>query len=479
MGKKVSRRSFLKSSVILGGSLAASACLERYGHGAEVGPLERGSSTKGEGKNIIKEIFAGEVFPAIGCTEPISCAYACAAAVEQLNGPVNKIEITVDTGTFKNGAAVTIPNSRGQKGNVIAASMGAMIGRSSARLEILKEVTPEILRKAEQFIAKGRLTYGCKEDEKHFQVKVRAYGDDSHVHCIVSEGHTNITCLEKDGQSLVAAHPHAAKETGGYRNRLKGMRLEEVLCEVIRLDDKSRSYIQHGIEMNLAISEKGTDLKRNAYQLQLMMKQGLMADDLFYRVKQGLASAVDARMGGVAEPVMTSGGSGNQGILAILLPYLVGRDRGIGPARIQESIAIGHAVNSYIKCYTGELSVLCGCSIAAGIASATATVYQMAGIDMKMITFAINNVIADLTGIICDGAKAGCSMKIVTGADTAMRSAFMALAGYGISKDDGIIGHSPEESIRNLSKISFEGMGLVDPTVVHILQGKSIRRGKA
>jgi L-cysteine desulfidase len=433
----------------------------------------------GEIMNIIEEIFRGEVFPAVGCTEPISCAYACAAAVEQLNGPVNRIELTVDPGTYKNGAAVTVPNSGGQKGNVIAAAMGAMIGQSGSRLEILKEITPEILGGAERFVAEGHLTYGCKETEKQFQVEVHARSDNCHVHCIVSEGHGNITRLEKDGVSLMAAHPHVGRERADYRERLKAMKLAEVLHEAIKLDDKLRCYIQRGIEMNLAMSEKGDALKRNAYQMQLMMKQGLVADDLFYRVKQRLASAVDARMGGVAEPVMTSGGSGNQGILAILLPYLVGRDRGIDPGRIQESIAISHAVNSYIKCYTGELSVLCGCTIAAGIASATATVYQNAGIDMEKITRAMNNVIADLTGIVCDGAKPGCSMKIVTGADTAMRSAFMALSGYGISPDDGVIGLSAEESIRNLSKISFEGMGLVDPTVVHILQEKCLRRGKA
>ena len=343
----------------------------------------------------------------------------------------------------------------------------------------MKEVTPEIHNKAKQFVNEGNLTYRCKEDEKNFRVEVHAHGGNSQVHCIVSEGHTNITLLSKDGQSVMDVHPHAAKGRSGYLDRLKAMRVEEVLREVIRLDDEARSYIQRGIDMNLAISKKGTPLKRNAYQLQQMMKQGLMADDLFYRVKQCVASAVDARMGGLPEPVMTSGGSGNQGVLTILLPYLVGRDRAVGLPRIQESIAISHAVNSYIKCFTGELSVICGCATAASIASATAVVYQVAGIDMKKITYAINNVIADLAGIVCDGAKPGCSLKIVTGADTAMRSAFMALAGYGISEDDGIIGCSPEESIRNLSKISLEGMGLVDSSVVHILQGKCLRHGKA
>jgi L-cysteine desulfidase len=285
--------------------------------------------------------------------------------------------------------------------------------------------------------------------------------------------------MEKDGQSIIDAHPHAAAGATGYRDRLRTMRLDEVLREIVGLDDAVRSYIQHGIDMNMAISEKGVDLKRNAYQLQQMMKQGLMADDLFYRVKQRIAFALDARMGGLPEPVMTSGGSGNQGVLTILLPYLVGRDRSIELSRIQEIIAINHVLNSYIKCFTGELSVVCGCAIAASIAAATAIVYQMAGIDMEKITYAVNNIIADLSGIICDGAKSGCSMKIVTGADTAMRSAFMALSGYGISSDDGIIGNSAEESIRNLSKISLEGMGLVDAAVVHILQGKTPRRGQA
>lgn len=429
--------------------------------------------------DLIKEIFTNEVFPAVGCTEPISCAYTCAAAVEQLGAPPEKIELIVDPGTYKNGAAVTIPNSGGQKGNIVAAAMGAAIALSERRLEILAVVTPEVLARAMGLIDSGRLDYRCKEDEKGFHVEVRAEGGGSRARCVVSEGHTNIICLEKDGRSLMEDHPHAGGGAGGYRERLRAMTLAGLLEDVSRLDGESRAYIQRGIDMNLAISEKGVDLKRNAYQLQQMMRQGLMADDLFYRVKQRVASALDARMGGLAEPVMTSGGSGNQGVLTILVPYLVGRDRGVELPRIQESVAISHAVNSYIKCFTGELSVVCGCAIAASISAATAIVYQLAGIDREKITYAVDNIIADLSGIICDGAKSGCSMKIVTGADTAMRSAFMALAGYGISADDGIVGGSAEESIRNLSRISLEGMGLVDAAVVHILQGKTPRRGHA
>ncbi|MCX5716548.1 MAG: L-serine ammonia-lyase, iron-sulfur-dependent, subunit alpha [Candidatus Omnitrophica bacterium] len=428
--------------------------------------------------DLLKEIFANEVFPAVGCTEPISCAYATAAAVEQLKVPLDKIELIVDPGTFKNGAAVTVPNSGGRQGNVIAAALGAVIARSGLRLEILKEVSPQNLKKAVELVEKGAIKYSCKEDEKNFHVEVFVRDGLSRVHCIVSEGHTNITCLEKDGKSILQSHPHAGTKKKDYHDAMKKMKLREVLQEVIKLDDEARKYIQRGIDMNIAIAQKGIAMKKTGYQLQQMMKQGLMADDLFYRVKFAVACAVDARMGGMPEPVMTSGGSGNQGCLTILGPYLVGMNQKIKPERIQESVAISHAVNSYIKCFTGELSVLCGCAIAASIAASIAMVYQKAGIDMQKITFAIDNCIGDLCGIICDGAKPGCAMKIVSGADTAMRSAFMALSGYGLSTADGVIGKSAEESITNLRKISLEGMLAVDPTVVHILEGKTTRSGR-
>jgi L-cysteine desulfidase len=429
--------------------------------------------------SILKEIIKHEVFPALGCTEPISCAYAAAAAAEQLPGPVERLELTVDPGTFKNGAAVTVPRSENSKGNMIAAALGAVIADSKPRMELLEGVTPSILDKARRMVAGGDLKYSCKEDNQGFRLEVRAEGGGSTVCCIVSEGHTNITHLARDGKSIINSHPDGDSNPGRYRKLLKKMGLEEILHEVIQLDDETREYIRQGIEMNLAISEKGIGVKRTAFQLQKMKEEGLVTEDLFYNAKLRVAAAVDARMAGLPYPVMTSGGSGNQGVVAILVPYLVGRDRGVDSARIEESIAVAHAINSYVKCYLGELSVLCGCAIGAGIAAAAALVYQQAGIDMGKIGFAVNNVIGDLSGLICDGAKPGCSMKTVTATETTIRSAFMALHGYGLSEDDGVLGLSPEESIRNLSRISLEGMFRVDPTLVQILQDKAIPWGRA
>lgn len=429
---------------------------------------------------IFKDILESEVYPALGCTEPTSCAYAAAAAAELLlPNRVEKIILTVDPGTYKNGAAVTVPHSEGGKGNLIAAAMGAFTADSSTKLEVLQKVTSSILEKAIALVESENVEYSCMEGKREFYVEARVESDDSWARCVLSGGHTNITLLEKNGQAIDNGKPSRELDSQDYRSILKEMSLKDILSEVVQLDQKTRDYLQRGVEMNLAIAEAGAKSEGTAHQLLQMKESGLMADDLFFNVKFKVAAAVDARMSGHPLPVMTSGGSGNQGAVGILTAYLVGRHQGIDLEHIQESIAITHAINSYIKCFIGELSVVCGCSMAAGIAAAAAIVYQQCGIDMEKIAFAIDNVIGDLSGLICDGAKPGCAMKTASAVDTALRSGFMAIAGYGLSDDDGIIGATPEDSIRNLGRIALEGMFRVDPTVIHILQDKTTSHGRA
>lgn len=429
---------------------------------------------------ILSDILANEVFPALGCTEPISCAYATAVAAEQLlPDPVVKIRLAVDPGTYKNGASVTVPHSDGAKGNLIAAAMGACAADSSTKLEVLHKITPDILQKAKAMVESGNTEYLCREDKRELYIDARVENGNSWARCVLSGGHTNIITLERNGKELDMENVLLQSHGQDYRKILKAMSLKDLLTRVIQLDEETRNYLQRGIEMNLAIAEVGVKTGRAAYQLQQMKNSGVMAEDLFYTTKFKVASAVDARMSGFPMPVMTSGGSGNQGAIGILTPYLVGRHQRIDPERIQESIAIVHAVNSYIKCFIGELSVICGCSMAAGIAVSAAIVYQQCGVNMDKIALAVDSVIGDLSGLICDGAKPGCAMKAVTAVDTAVRSGFMAIAGYGVSDEEGIVGRTPEDSIRNLSRIAMEGMFKVDPTVIHILRGKSTSHGRA
>ena len=235
--------------------------------------------------------------------------------------------------------------------------------------------------------------------------------------------------VEKDGHDLSGRREFVAGRPLAYRAALKRMNMAEVLEPAGTIDDDDRAYLRRGVEMNLAISEWGFEVGGTARQLCQMHRDGFLTDDVFYRAKLRVASAVDARMAGMNQAAMTSGGSGNQGIVAILTPYIVGREMGIDAERILESIAVAHLVNAYVKCFVGEVSVICGCAMAAGIASAAAIVYQQAGVDLGRISLAAGNVIGDLGGLICDGAKPGCAMKAVTAVDTAIRSALMALKG--------------------------------------------------
>jgi L-cysteine desulfidase len=434
--------------------------------------------------NLLKEVLAHEVYPAFGCTEPISCAYAAATAAAQLGEPVDSLLLKVDPGTYKNGAAVTVPRSGGAKGNLIAAALGAALARPDAKLELLQEVTDEILCHATALCNSGLAHIECLAGLKDFRIDVTVASRCHSARCVLSGGHTHVALLEKDGEVVFQAGEEARGDgpptnaSPAYRTRLRQMSMAEVLALAAELDADDRAYLRRGVEMNLAISESGFEVAGVARQLRQIRRDGFLAEDMFYRAKLCVAAAVDARMSGLCQAAMTSGGSGNQGIVAILTPYLVGREMGIDDERIIESIAVVHLVNAYVKCFMGELSVICGCAMAAGIASATAIVYQQAGVDLERIALAAGNVIGDLSGLICDGAKRGCAMKAVTAVDTAIRSALMAINGHGLAGDDGLVGHTVEDSLRNLGRIASEGMFRVDPTMLHILQEKTAGGGR-
>ncbi len=422
---------------------------------------------------LLKEVLASEVYPAFGCTEPTSCAYAAATAAKELGEPVETLALKIDPGTYKNGTGVVVPQSGGKKGNLIAAVLGAVLARPEQKLLLLQDVTEEVRRRAQSLIDGGKCRIECDNELDDLQIDVLVASNGHHARCVLAGTHTNIERVEKDGQTVFQADgADAAKGGLAYRRELQRMSMAEVLALADAWDADDRNFLRRGVEMNLAMSEWGFEVHGAAYQLCQMQREGFLADDMFFRTKIRVGSAVDARMNGMNQAVMTSGGSGNQGIVAILTPYIIGREMGVDAERILQSIAVSHLVNAYIKCFLGEVSVICGCAMAAGIASAAAIVYQQAGIDIPRITMAANNVIGDLGGLICDGAKPGCAMKAITSVDSAIRSALMALGGYGLSADDGLVGSSVEVSLKNLGQITLEGMFRVDSTMLTILKDK-------
>ena len=424
--------------------------------------------------NILKEVLKHEVFPALGCTEPIAVAYAASIAGQQTQGAIQEIRIIVDPGVFKNGFAVTVPNTEGEKGNLIAGILGALIKRPELKMEILKGVGSDTLAQARTLIAEKKARIGYDPSRKDLYIDVMVKTDQGSARAVMEGSHTNLVLLEKNTKSIFSRED-TEKSAGGqaYKQALRQMTIADFVELAERMDDEDCREIRRGVEMNLEIAEVGQKLQKVGYYIADLMHKGFLLEDVFSAIKILTASAADARMAGLSYPVMSSGGSGNQGIVAILVPWKVGEFFHIEADKIIRSIALSHLINSYIKCFTGDLSPLCGCAIAAGVGAAVAIVYQQYGKDIKKITLAVNNLISDLGGMLCDGAKGGCALKVASSTDSAIRAAYMAMNNHGITQTEGFIGRSAEETIWNLTAISKLGMAKVDDTMLGIMIDKT------
>ena len=423
--------------------------------------------------NILKAVLENEVFPALGCTEPIAVAYATSIASRELSGEIQKITMIVDPGVYKNGFAVTVPNTDGRKGNLIAGVLGALVREPELKMEILKNVTPDLVARAQTIIVDKKASIRFDTSKRSLFIDVTVTTSTGSARAVIAKAHTRVIRIEKDGEVLLehSMDPDQSQDKS-YRTRLKKMNIADFIPLVESMDDGDRAYLKKGIAMNLTIADAGLELKKVGHYVADLRNKGFLSDDVFSTSKILTASASDARMAGLNFPVMASGGSGNQGIVAILVPYNVGHWFKVREDIVLQSIGLSHLINSYIKCYTGDLSPLCGCAIAAGVGAAAAIVYQQCGPDMEKITLAINNLISDLGGMLCDGAKGGCAFKVASSTDSAIRAAYMAQHGHGITREEGFVGKTAEETIWNLSAIGSQGMGRVDDTMLEIMTRK-------
>lgn len=421
---------------------------------------------------LYRELIGHEVFPALGCTEPTAVAYAASLAAAELGTAPETVAIVVDMGVFKNGFAVTVPNTGGARGNVIAGALGALIGKPELKMEILSGADGELLERARTMVEEKRVTVGFDPERSELFIDVTVSAGGETARAVLAGGHTNLVLLEKNGQVLLERPRPTTAGGHAYREQLAKMTFAEMIDLVELLEEEDLAYLRRGVEMNLAMADAGKGLEKVGYYVADLVSKGLLVNDVVSSSKVLAAAASDARMAGLPYPVMASGGSGNQGIVAILVPYNVGRFFEIAEETILRSIGLSHLVNGYIKCFTGDLSPICGCAIAAGVGAAAAIVYQQAGKDLGKIDLAVNTLVSDLGGMLCDGAKGGCALKVVSSVDSAIRSAYMALYGHGISDEEGFVGRSAEETIRNLSRISERGMALVDDTMLDIMLAK-------
>lgn len=429
----------------------------------------------------VQELIAmlqAEVLPTLGCTEPGAVALAAAYAAEAL--PVYdrlaRLEVVVNPNVYKNGAAVGIPGT-GETGLAIAAALGGLLKQPERQLAVLAGVTPGLLSKARYLVACDKVVVAVDESRSSLWIEVRAYGERHVGEAVIANRHTQLLALRLDGV-LLSDEPAVddAVPALSYRAMLRdgSVTVADLIAAVEAAPLTALAFIRQGIEMNVAAAEVGIAKKLGmgiGAMYAELVEQGQLSDDLITYARRLTAAAADARMSGENVPVMSSAGSGNHGITVILPVYAVAERLAVTPEQMVRAVAISHAVTVYIKAYTGSLSALCGCAVAAAT-GATAAISWLLGGDRAAIGAAMKNIIANLTGMICDGGKVGCALKLSTAAAAAVESALLAQRGLVVPDTNGIIADTIEETVRNLGQISNPGMVVTDKVILDVMLAK-------
>ncbi|MCG2724673.1 MAG: L-serine ammonia-lyase, iron-sulfur-dependent, subunit alpha [Elusimicrobia bacterium] len=424
--------------------------------------------------NLLKEVLKHEVFPATGCTEPAAIAFCAANAAKLMDEEIIKAEIKMDAGTYKNGLAVTLPNANGEKGNLLAGALGIIIKKPTLKMGILRHINEKILNDAKKMVNSKKIKLILDDTKNGIYIEVNLKTKNHKSTCIISSSHNNITLLSKDKKIFIKQKSVKTDKSRPYKIVLKKKLITDLFDIAEKLNVKDAEFIKKGITMNLEASKEGLKIKKVGYYVKDLISKGYLKKDVFSDARMTTSSATDARMAGTSVPIMSSGESGNQGVVAILVPYLVGKAFKVKEKTVLKSIALSHLVNAYIKTFTGELSPICGCAVAAGVGAAVAIVYQLNGKDIKAATLAINNVISDIGGMLCDGAKSGCALKVASSSDSAIRAGYMAVNHEGITEVEGFIGKTAEDTIKNIAYISNKGMDKVDKIILEIMAQKNI-----
>lgn len=421
-------------------------------------------------REAIVALIKREVVPAIGCTEPMAVALCVARATEILGCRPERIALQLSANILKNAMGVGIPGT-GMIGLPIAVALGAIVGRSEYGLEVLKDSTPEAVAEGRQYIDERRITIDLKDGiEEKLYIEVRAEAGGHTSTAIIAGGHTSFVYLERDGKvEMDRRTTNSALEAD-----------EEVALTLRRVYDFAMTtpideieFILESKRLNKAAAESafasdyGHSLGRT---LRGQSELRVMGDSIFSRILSYTASACDARMGGAMVPVMSNSGSGNQGITATLPVVVYGEECGASEEQMIRALTLSHLTVIYIKQSLGRLSALCGCVVAASGSSCGITYLMGGGYDE--VAMAIKNMIANLTGMICDGAKPSCALKLASGVSTAVLSAMMAMEHRCVSKLEGIIDEDVDRSIRNLTTIGREGMNETDRLILNIMTDK-------
>jgi L-cysteine desulfidase len=429
----------------------------------------------------IIELIRKEVKPALGCTEPIAVALAVAKAMEIIEekytpatawrmGRDYGLRVEVSGNILKNGMGVGIPGT-GMVGLHIAAALGAVCGRSEYGLEVLNDLDEASIAHAKELVEEKSVTIGLAETS--LKLYVKAYVD-YNGHCasaVIENDHDNIVETSLDGTVLTSSRRDTGAECPDQKTTLDyHLTVKEIVDFASTVAYEDIAFILESRTLNLALAKEGLSGKyglKVGYAINLDDNREVFGGDFLCYAMSLTAAASDARMAGCTLAAMSNSGSGNQGI-TVTMPVIAYSIRyGTDDEKLARALVLSHLVAIHIKGYLGKLSALCGCVIAS-TGSACGLVYLRGG-DYGQICAAIKNMIGNITGMVCDGAKVGCAMKVASGVSSALQSAVLAREGICISAHDGIIENDIEKTIRNLGQIGSVGMQHTDNMILDIM----------
>ncbi len=411
--------------------------------------------------------FRAEVKPALGCTEPGAVALAAAYAGRAHGGTIEKIKLTLSVNVYKNGRSVMLPHTGGLKGNRLAAALGALAGNPERGLTVLQDMTPETVAKARALLDSGAIEENVAQDVPSVWIQVEVMGEGRSALCRISGKHDRVELVEADGKILQQAAPLEESGPGDSAEmyeELKAMNFADLWRMAGEISPEAENFLLEGANMNMGVADKGM---KSLWGMGVGRSDG-NESNILDRIRHATGGAPDVRMSGGDFPIMSSAGSGNHGITAIIPVTVVARSLGSSRRALAEALALSHLVCGYLKAYTGRLTPICGCSVAAG-AGAAGGMARLMGADPDQAERAVVTLVASLLGMICDGAKETCSLKVATAGCEAYSAAALALKGGGVHDVQGMVAPGIKELGGILAEFSRRILAGADNEMAHIM----------
>ncbi len=398
----------------------------------------------------MKNFLAQEVKPAFGCTEPGAVALASAIAARHHKGAIEAIDIRMSVNIFKNGRSVGLPGLEGLRGNILAAAIGALGGDPDKGLMVLQDVSGDVVKKAEELASRGKVRQTIAENVPSMWVEVTVSGNGHAAQCTLAHKHDRVESIVEDGIAVYQAPATASGGPDKLYAEIRELGMDDLWNLALSIDAEDVTTLLEGARMNMSVAEAGM---AKDWGLGAGFDRPDSERNLGARVRQAAAAASEVRMSGGDFPVMSSAGSGNHGITAIVPIVVAAKELKADDKTLAQALAISHLVCAYLKAHTGRLTPICGCAVAAGAGAAAGLVLMQGGTKDKAER-AVNTFVASLVGMLCDGAKETCSLKVGSAAAEAWSAASLALHDGGVKTEQGLAAPTIKETGKILESLS-------------------------